>query len=42
VVVPLLWCAFTVLTLRALNSAEAFVVSGAVLLALLATRRQIA
>ena len=40
-VVPLLWCAFTALTLRAMNSAESFVVIAATLLALLAARKQI-
>ena len=36
-VVPLLWCTFTVLTLRAMNSAETIVVIAATLLALLPT-----
>ena len=40
-VVPLLWCTFAALTLRAMNSTEAFVVIGATLLALLGTRKQI-
>jgi hypothetical protein len=41
-VVPLLWCTFTALTLRAMSSAETFVVVGATLLALLPSRKQIA
>ncbi len=41
-VVPLLWCTFTALTLRAMSSAETFVVIGATLLALLPARKQIA
>jgi hypothetical protein len=40
-VVPLLWCTFTALTLRAMNSAETIVVIATTLLALLPTRKEI-